>query len=112
MNERMLCRIWQAQRFSRPLVGAKGEAVEIVYRGYCQAGAGPDFQEALLAFSGELRSGDVEVHVRASDWWSHGHHRNPRYDGVILHVVLLNDREHLATTAAGAEMSGRLPPRS
>ncbi|MHB0871245.1 MAG: DUF2851 family protein, partial [Chloroflexota bacterium] len=30
-------------------------------------------------------------HVRSSDWWAHGHHRDPHYDGVILQVVIWDD---------------------
>jgi len=31
--------------------------------------------------------GDVEFHVRASEWYTHGHHSDPRYNRVVLHVV-------------------------
>jgi len=33
--------------------------------------------------------GDVEFHTYASDWWAHGHDSDPRYNQVILHVVLI-----------------------
>jgi hypothetical protein len=35
--------------------------------------------------------GDVELHVRASAWHSHGHGADPAYDGVALHVVFRAD---------------------
>ena len=37
--------------------------------------------------------GDVEFHVRASDWFAHQHHTDARYNRVVLHVVLLCDDE-------------------
>ena len=103
MDERTLCRIWRAQRFGRQLLGTRGEGIAVVYRGRCQAGPGPDFQEAMLEVDGELRVGDVEIHVRASDWWLHGHHRDPRYARVILHAVLDNDRREPAAKTGGAD---------
>lgn len=35
--------------------------------------------------------GDVEFHIHARDWFAHGHHTDPRYNQVILHVVLFLD---------------------
>lgn len=35
--------------------------------------------------------GDVEFHTRASDWFTHQHQSDPRYNRVILHVVLFLD---------------------
>ena len=50
--------------------------------------AGPDFLDASVDVEGRgLLRGDVEIHVRARDWMSHGHHRDPAYNGVVLHVV-------------------------
>lgn len=35
--------------------------------------------------------GNIEAHVRSSQWYSHRHHRNPRYNNVILHVTYNQD---------------------
>jgi hypothetical protein len=60
----------------------------VVYPGARHRAHGPDFQGALLlAADGQLHQGDVEVHVRPSEWHAHGHHLDPAYDRVILHVV-------------------------
>ncbi len=60
----------------------------MVYRGRWTFGFGPDFRGALIAFGSELRQGDIEVHLRAAAWREHGHHLDPAYNDVILHVVL------------------------
>jgi hypothetical protein len=36
----------------------------------------------------KLVTGSVEVHLRCADWWAHGHHTDPRYNSVALHVVM------------------------
>ena len=78
--------------------------MQVVYRGKPQRAPGPDFRGALLLLDGDLRHGDVEVHVRSSDWWTHRHDRDHRYDGVILHVVYQEDPERPVRTARGAEV--------
>jgi hypothetical protein len=67
---------------------AEGRHVEVVHPGRVSEDGGPDFRDAVIAIDGERVRGDVELHVRASDWRAHGHHRDPRYNSVILHVVL------------------------
>ncbi len=54
--------------------------------------AGPDFIGAFLSFDRDPpHRGDVELHLEATSWERHGHQHDARYDGVILHVVLLDD---------------------
>lgn len=68
-----------------------GDPVAVVYRGQWTAGSGPDFTGAMLALGesgGKLLRGDVEMHLRCGDWYSHGHDADPRYNKVALHVVL------------------------
>jgi hypothetical protein len=56
--------------------------------------AGPDFQQANITFVDGIRNhGDVEIHRYASGWTAHRHHLDRRYNNVILHVFLWNDRQ-------------------
>ena len=90
VTERLVARLWDEQHLlRRPLVTTGGDEVEVVYRGRRRWDRGPDFPDALLLIGqGGLSHGDVEIHVRSSDWESHGHHRDPHYNRVALHVVL------------------------
>ena len=94
MKESLLARVWQSQILrDKELTTAGGECFRVIYPGRTNSEAGPDFHHAIIATrEGELR-GDVELHIRSSGWQAHGHHRDPRYNGVILHVVMWDDRE-------------------
>lgn len=76
----------------RSLQTTDGDAIEVVFRGVWTHGFGPDFQDALLAFGERgLRTGAVEIHHRTADWRAHGHHLDPNYNVVILHLVRYHD---------------------
>lgn len=70
------------------LVTGSGEQLQIIYPGKENRDCGPDFVGAVIV-TGErgLLVGDIELHAKASDWKSHGHHCDPRYNDVILQVV-------------------------
>ena len=89
-SERALAQLWLRTRvLSSGITTEDGERLRVVYPGRSNPRAGPDFLDAILATeSGEILRGDVELHLRAPDWYGHGHHVDPNYNGVILHVVL------------------------
>lgn len=70
-----------------------GKTCLLVYAGRAGSSSGPDIHDAVVYFheTGERRVGDIELHVRASDWYTHQHHTDARYNNVILHVVLVCD---------------------
>ena len=90
ISESFLAQVWQQQLAGRePLVTAGGDTVEVLHPGRPTNDCGPDFRDALIAINGRPPlQGDVELHVNARDWRAHGHHRDPNYDRVVLHVAL------------------------
>ncbi|MCK9495292.1 MAG: DUF2851 family protein [Dehalococcoidia bacterium] len=71
-------------------------------------GPGPDVREAaFLAASGATLAGDVEVHLRASDFVRHGHADDPAYAGVVLHLCWVDDRAEAGTPTALPGRDGR-----
>ncbi len=92
--EKLVCCMWFEPRW-RPerLETLEGRRFVVHSPGQSNRQAGPDFLQAVLEYSdGEWCRGDVEVHRLASGWTAHQHHVDPRYNRVILHVVLCNDR--------------------
>lgn len=91
-QEDLLHYIWKFRRF-KPLLlkTACGMRLEILSVGTYNTDAGPDFKDALLNIDGTLWAGNVEVHIRSSDWIKHNHHLDAAYDNVILHVVFEDD---------------------
>ena len=89
-SERAVHALWsQADTLTEALITQDGQRLKVIYPGRPNSMAGPDFFDAVVQMeSGETLSGDVEVHLHARDWYSHGHHTDPNYNGVILHVVL------------------------
>lgn len=102
--ERLVRCIWYDQMLDKSRIRtADGRKVDIYSPGEWNSGPGPDFSEAFFRIEGEdpVR-GDIELHVRSADWRRHGHHKNPEYSNVALHVAVWNDAgtPHI-TTARG-----------
>lgn len=92
LTEADLSCIWEGQTFPPgAMTAAGGTELRVVYRGRRGHGAGPDFRDAIVAAPYGLLEGDVELHLRSSDFRRHGHHLDPAYDGVVLHLVMEND---------------------
>ena len=70
-----------------------GEPVRVLQRGRLNRDSGPDVTDARVQIGGVLWAGDVEVHTTSGAWEAHGHHRDPAYSRVVLHVVLGADRQ-------------------
>jgi hypothetical protein len=89
LHEKTLAAVWNAQRpLQGPFWTTALEPVAIIYRGLWAGGAGPDFRGAIVAFGANRpQRGDIELHLRAADWYAHGHHTDPAYNDVLLHVV-------------------------
>ena len=65
--------------------------INVIYPGRTNGDNGPDFRDAVILNKSNLTKGDVEVHLKSSDWYSHKHHTNAAYNNVILHVVMWHD---------------------
>src|SRR5438876_8816971 len=85
--ERLLHCIWSEQ-FFRKTLRLQGRPLNISSPGWWNLEAGPDFRSAEIFIGDQRCCGDVEIHLNSEDWYHHRHHLDPRYNNVILHVVL------------------------
>lgn len=78
-----------------PLFSARrlvdGREIRLINPGTLNSDAGPDFFNSRIAIDDTQWTGNVEIHVKASDWYRHGHDKDTAYDSVILHVVAVDD---------------------
>lgn len=96
VTESQIVEMWQQlSAAGAELASTDGRPLRIVYPGRANDDQGADFRDAVIDNGRETAKGDIEVHVRSSDWLAHQHHRNPAYNTVVLHVVL----QHNADTA-------------
>lgn len=103
ITEKQLALLWQRRAArSRALRTEHGHRIQVLYPGRPGVTAGPDFRNALLLVEDQgLVQGDVEVHLRQHDWRSHGHHEDPNYNGVALHVALETHGTPTDTSSGG-----------
>lgn len=71
---------------------ATAESLEVISVGFHNMNAGPDFESAKIKIGSTLWIGNVEIHLKSSDWIRHQHQFDPAYENVILHVVYSHDQ--------------------
>ena len=98
IDEDFVQKLWNGQRFfNANLIAIDGREIRILKQGIWNHEEGPDFMHAEIEINGKLYVGDIEIHVKSSEWYAHKHHLNSRYNRVVLHVVFYNDDFNLRT---------------
>lgn len=101
--ERLLHYIWKHKILPlKSLLTTDGLPVEVIDPGMHNHDQGPDFFNAKVRVGETLWAGNVEIHLKSSDWYRHGHHTDTAYDNTILHVVGVADGE--VETASGKHL--------
>lgn len=92
MKEDFLHYVWQYKKFDfSNLTTVLGEEITIVHTGQYLQQAGPDFFNAQIIIGNQKWAGNVEIHVKSSDWYLCQHEQNNQYNNVILQVVWEHD---------------------
>ena len=94
MKEDFLHYVWQFKKFDfTNIKTVQGETLTIINSGQYLQKAGPDFFNAQINIGNQKWAGNVEIHLKSSDWYVHHHEIDSNYESVILHVVWEHDTE-------------------
>ena len=90
--EKLMQYLWANRLQLRPgMTTVDSTPIQVIDPGRLNADSGPDFFNAKIRIGDHTWAGNVEIHVKASDWHRHGHDTDPAYHSVILHVVGQSD---------------------
>ena len=112
MNEDLLQYIWNFQLFNPiELVTTENEMVQVVRAGAQNFHSGPDFFNGQVRIGETLWVGNIEIHIKSSDWKKHNHQNDIAYSKIILHVVWEDDDpvfQENGERVATIELNGRV----
>ena len=95
MKEDFIYYLWENRLLNLDLRTTDGDEISVISVGNRNFDSGADFINARIKIGGTLWAGQVEIHVRASDWFRHKHQYDDNYNNVILHVVYEYDTDSL-----------------
>ena len=94
MNEALLHTIWKYKLLGQTqFKGSKQETIEVISIGEHNQDSGPDFFNSKIKVNDIVLAGNVEIHIKTSDWLKHNHKQDKAYDNLVLHVVYEHDKE-------------------
>ena len=92
MKEDFLHYVWNYKKFDfSHLKTTQNENLTIINSGFYSQLAGPDFFNGQIIIENQKWAGNIEIHIKSSDWYLHNHEKDENYDSVILHVVWEHD---------------------
>lgn len=94
LSEHHIQRLWHEQRLLKGLKTRDGRDIEVLSPGIWNKQAGPDFLKAHLRIGEHYYRGDIEIHLEEGGWIRHGHHEDPLYNEVLLHLCYKSPARH------------------
>ena len=116
MKEDLLHYVWRLKKFALDeLKTTDQESIAIHQFGQHNHHAGPDFLNARISIGDTEWAGNVEMHLKSSDWINHKHSEDPAYNNVVLHIVYEEDvpiiRPSTGEKIPCLELKRRIPPK-
>lgn len=91
MTEEFIHYLWKYKLLFPNLFLVSGESISVIDAGVHNTDSGPDFFNAKIKIGDTVWAGNIEIHIKSSDWYTHKHHLDKAYDNIILHVVHQDD---------------------
>ena len=93
LNEDLLQFIWQNKIIGKTkFYSVNNTEIEILNFGTRNNDSGPDFFNGKIKLNNIVFAGNIELHVKTSDWNKHKHDKDTAYNNIILHVVYEHDK--------------------
>jgi len=92
MKEDLLHYAWRYGKY--PAIGLRtttAETLHVENSGLHNKVSGPDYFNGLVVINDQRWAGNIEIHIKSSDWYAHNHQQDDAYNNVILHVVWEDD---------------------
>ena len=93
MKEEYLHHIFKTKQLGKHFISTDHKKVEILDFGIHNYNSGPDFLECKVKIDDKIWAGQIEFHVKSSDWLKHNHQNDSNYNNVILHIVYEYDMD-------------------
>jgi hypothetical protein len=104
-NEDLLQFLWQYKILKpAPLITTSGKEITVIKNGELNKDSGPDFFNAQIRLGEVVLVGNIEIHLKTSDWLKHKHEQDKNYDNIILHVVYEHDIDLLQNVSNNVEV--------
>ncbi len=92
-KENILQFIWLHKLISTTILqSVSGKTIEVLKFGDLNKDSGPDFLNARINIDGITLAGNIEIHLKTSDWLRHRHQNDSNYNTIILHLVYEHDK--------------------
>ncbi len=92
ISENFLHFVWQYQLINAAAFKTlNGETIQVIQAGTHNKDSGPDFSLAKINIGNTTWAGNIEIHIKTSDWFKHRHQHDKKYDNIILHIVYEHD---------------------
>jgi len=101
MTEDFLQYIWRYNLFEKINSTTDGRNLDIISVGQLNTDSGPDFFNAKIKIDDTIWVGNIEIHIKSSDWKRHNHHNDEAYNNVTLHIVKYFDTDVYDTKGRG-----------